>query len=311
MGELGGEVTYLYWSQRRTEKFLNDNGIERTPVTRTIASPAFSVAPVFSRSSTRQGGLRPQVANLIESTLGQSAVTCFNSPQPIRYAKGLGSMVFGEFIANEALGGNQPATGSPAVIFSSADDATEDEGPVAICLFGSMDNFADRIQVAGPGFDSGWTSSSAPQVFDFLRSQCRQECGYLSPEGLAVEALRIAVKQGQCGGNGRPEPAGFDRPWLRAFTYGDVQDTAEWLAQIYLDVDFAESGRNHLLGRHWNFRRVLIGAPFWIRTAKPQALRLYGEMPPESRRPPIVSGWRRFIVSSRRVDNGEMIPCDE
>jgi hypothetical protein len=177
-----------------------------------------------------------------------------------------------------------------------------------------MDNFTDRVQAAGPGFDSGWTSSSAPEVFDFLQSQCREGCGWMSPERLAVEALRIAVHQGQDGessGNGQPEAVGFDRPWLRAFTYGDVQDTAEWLAQIYLDVDLAEAGVNYPLDRSWKFRRVLIGAPFWIRTAKPQALRLYGEMPPESRRPPQVSGWRRFIVSALRVDNGEIIPCSD
>ncbi|MFZ0186342.1 MAG: hypothetical protein WAL72_05300 [Streptosporangiaceae bacterium] len=95
--ELGGLVTYFYWSQRHAEQLLDDNGIDRISVTRTMTSPSLHFMPTFSRSSTRQAKLKPQMAKIIETTLGQSAVTNFNSPGPIQYAKGRGSIVFGEF----------------------------------------------------------------------------------------------------------------------------------------------------------------------------------------------------------------------
>jgi len=63
---------------------------------------------------------------------------------------------------------------------------------------------------------------------------------------------------------------GTDKPWQRAFTYGDVTK-ARWLAQIYLDVDLLATGH----GREHGFRRILVGAPLWIRTPDPRAIRLY------------------------------------
>ena len=150
-----------------------------------------------------------------------------------------------------------------------------------------MDNFLGRIQSAGPGFDSGWTCSNAPRVFQFLQAQCKSTDSRLTIDELAVEALMIAAGQGASHHFTSPDddPRGLDRPWRRAFTYGDLERDAEWLAKIYCDVDLTElpcTGYD----RYWGFRRVLIGAPFWIRTPNPQALRLYGLQPPESLPPP-------------------------
>jgi len=113
-GELGGSVTYLYWSRRHVDQYLDDNGIERIPVTRTVTSPSFHLIPIFSRSTTRQATLRPQLAMTIESALGQSAVTSFNSPGPIQYAKGRETVVFGE-LRGRLIDQQQ------AVIFTTAD----------------------------------------------------------------------------------------------------------------------------------------------------------------------------------------------
>ena len=51
MGELGGTVEYLYWSTRKTNRFLEDNDLVVRAVTRTVTSPSLSWLPTFSKSN--------------------------------------------------------------------------------------------------------------------------------------------------------------------------------------------------------------------------------------------------------------------
>ena len=270
MGELGGTVEYLYWSNRRTSRFLEDNNVAIPAVTRTVASPAFSWLPTFSRSTTNPGNRRPQIAKAIEGALGQIAVTRFNAPGSIEYAKGTSTVVFGEFITL----GNPPPR-QPAVMFTALDYDRKHRESVAVCLYGSMDNFPEYVQAAGPGFDGGrfregWVSSAAREIFNFLNSHGEQlDDPYYEPEDMAVEALKVADGQGMYEAAHDAE-LGTKKPWKRAFTYGDARK-AEWLAQIYLDVDLQATE----YGPVNDFRRVLIGAPLWIRTPHPRAIRLY------------------------------------
>lgn len=270
IGELGGTVEYLYWSKRRTNRFLEDNGLAVPSVTRTATSPSLGWLPTFSKSTTSSETLRPQVAKTIERSLGQIAVTRFDSPGPIRYAKGLSTVVFGQFKTWLV----QPER-QPAVIFTRADYDEQDKGAVAVCLFGSMDNFPEYIQSGGPGFDGGhltegWVSSSAPAVYNFIASHgTRLDDPYFMPEDMAIEALKIAYKQGLSHAADGAE-LGTNEAWKRAFTYGDARE-AKWLAQIYLDVDLLATEE----GRRYGFRRILVGAPLWIHTPDPHAARLY------------------------------------
>ena len=270
IGELGGTVEYLYWSNRRVNRFLEDNDLIVPPVTRTVTSPSLSWLPTFSRSTTSPRSPRPQAAKIIERSLGQIAVSRFNSPGPIKYARGTSTVVFGQFKTLPFKPARQPA-----VIFTSMDYDEQDQGSVAVCLFGSMDNFPEYVQSGGPGFDGGlltegWVSSSARAVYNFLVSHGTQlDDPYFLPEDMAVEALKIAHHQGVCHAADGAE-LGINEPWRRAFTYGDTRE-AERLAQIYLDVDLLTTDE----GRRYGFRRVLIGAPLWIRTPNPRAIRLY------------------------------------
>lgn len=115
-------------------------------------------------------------------------------------------------------------------------------------------------------------SSSALAVYNFIKSHGEQlDDPYFEAEDMAVEALNIADGQGLSGAfTGEHTAIGTDQPWQRAFTYGDAPK-AQWLAQIYLDVDLLLTSN----GREDGFRRVLIGAPVWIRTPDPQAVKLY------------------------------------
>jgi hypothetical protein len=269
MSELGGAVEYLYWSSRRTSRFLEDNKLVVPPVTRTTSSPSLRWLPTFSWSATASSNLRPQVAKRIERALGQIAVSRFNAPGPIMYAKGMSTVIFGEFITWEV----QPAR-QPAVMFSVVDYNRSDRKSVAICLYGSMDNFPEYVQSVGSGYDGGpleegWVSSSAPAVYNFIKSHGKQVDRPLTPETMAVEALKIADGQGIYTAFQDAELETYP-PWQRAFTYGDARE-AEWLAQIYLDVDLQTTVHGHVDG----FHRVLVGAPLWIRTPKPYSIRLY------------------------------------
>ena len=170
MGELGGTVEYLYWSTRRTSRFIEDNGLSVQPVTQTFTSPSFGWLPTFSRSKTSASGVRPQIAKEIEGALGQIAVSRFNAPGPIQYAKGTSVVVFSEFMHVSSQREDRPT-----VIFTVVDHSRRDRGSVAVCLFGSMDNFPEYVQSAGPGYaDEGWVSSSAPAVYNFLKSHGKE-----------------------------------------------------------------------------------------------------------------------------------------
>jgi hypothetical protein len=183
-------------------------------------------------------------------------------------------------------------------MFTAVDYDKKDRGSVAVCLYGSMDNFLEYVQEAGPGFRDGWMSSSAPAVYNFIKSHGKQlDDPYFEPEDIAVEALLIADGQGLSpafAGDAR----GTDRAWERAFTYGDVPK-AQWLAQIYLDVDLLATGS----GREDGFRRVLIGAPLWIRTPDPKAVSLYAK----SDNPDILQA-RRTRAKRRITKAGEPSP---
>lgn len=93
---------------------------------------------------------------------------------------------------------------------------------------------------------------------------------------MAEEALKIADSQGLFKNSADGDFLGIDRAWERCFTYGEVTK-AQWLAEIYLDVDLS-SGESF----SWQdgFRRVLVGAPLWIKTPEPQAIRLYAHADP-------------------------------
>jgi hypothetical protein len=115
-------------------------------------------------------------------------------------------------------------------------------------------------------------SSSAPAVYNFIRSHGKQfDNLYYTPASMAEEALKIADGQGifKTGG----DFLGIDKAWERSFSYGEVAKT-QWLAEIYLDVDL--SGEESYLSQG-GFRRVLVGAPLWIKTPEPQAIRLYAQ----------------------------------
>lgn len=200
---------------------------------------------------------RAEIARRIEVAIGDHAVDDFVTPPSVRFAKGIGRVSFAQFAGVSTVNDG-------VVVHTSAQSSTGT--PVEVCLFGSLENMAGYAG-ASDKTGSGWVSSAAPAIHEFLTSRGTVNTSqWDDPEALSVEALTIAQDQGIVGR--REEHEG--RPWTRGFTLGHADDS-EWFAEIYSDVILDKS--------RWRLDedvdRILIGAPLWVRTPQPQAVTRY------------------------------------
>jgi hypothetical protein len=266
MGELGGAQKYLYWSDRRIMRWLKDSGVELPePMQVKISTPNFGgavPAGEFSRSAATKS--RNYVVDLFSRTFGQLLVSDLGAPAPIRFARGVGDVQFGEFVSPD---------GAPlrALISTSVD--VGDKYPVAVCLFGSMDNYADFVAESNNNNQYGWTSSAANDVERFLASQAFDDSSLVPDRySLAREAVKLAFRQGHHGTDDGPIEG-----YRREFTYGEALGDVEWCAEIYRDVDLSEENEDLDAWPECGHMRVLIGAPLWVRTPSLRNVYLYSE----------------------------------
>jgi hypothetical protein len=261
MGVHGGIQRYLYWSDRRVRSVLEDQGVRILEKRqRKIATPNLrSFLPTAEWTSETSAATRPELAAKVEAVFGQEAVFDLGSPAPITFAKGTGTVVFGEFAGGRS---------SLALMYTS--QSNPDGTRVAVCLFGSLENYADFVVAAGAPSKTGWTSSAAAGIWRFLAEEGRvTPSNWETEEYMAREAVNLALRQGT---------RGRTAPQDRGYVYGDVIDTGEWFAEIFLDYDMTSTDSGPADGHH----RVLLGAPLWLRTASPSEIDLYRD--PKARR---------------------------
>jgi hypothetical protein len=259
VSELGAFRKYLYWSDKRIKRIADDNNIKLTPPPPiNVKLPSLPGIPEISGSFGSTPRSRQSVADMIERKLGQIAIKDFVTPPPAQLAKGVGTMALSEVYFNRPTGAATACTKG----FAS------DGSRVAICLFGSVENFIGLAADDEPR-KMGWYSSNAPAVLRFIRSGGVPD-GTDTPERrvptlewYAREGLKIAFLQGMSSSTDKV----IDHPWRRGFSYGHIDEAAEWMAEVFVDVrlKIEESG----------FNRVVIGAPLWIRTPTPSAIRMY------------------------------------
>jgi hypothetical protein len=129
-----GQGKYPYFSNSRTGAYLSDHEITIPQTAYTVTSPSFSGLPAVSRTRTATGSpSRATIARLIEKDLASGAVTRFNAPPKIHYAKGTSQLIFGEYRTVSEV-----QSGKPALIWTAADYDNDERHSVAICLSGSM-----------------------------------------------------------------------------------------------------------------------------------------------------------------------------
>ncbi|RKT86348.1 hypothetical protein SAMN05421805_102244 [Saccharopolyspora antimicrobica] len=259
VGELGGLQKYLYWSERRVLQWLEGSDIKiPKPSQQKLTTPNFgNFAPAIEISRPSCDVSKTKLAELFSRSLGKRIVSNLDSPAPIEFAQGVGSVLYGQFVSPD---------GEPlrALMYSRVEVENQDQ--VAVCLFGSMENLADFIADSEP-VKKGWTASSAGDIELFLKTGEVDDGMYLdSVEDLAREAVKIACRQGET----RPDRTDG---YYRGFTYGETRDVAEWCAEIYWDVDLSETP----CGPEEGHSRVLIGAPLWVRTPSLRSVYLYSE----------------------------------
>src|SRR5205807_4291095 len=124
----------------------------------------------------------------VEKGLGPSIVSTFDRPDRTLFARGRGTVTFGEFVGidGKSLG--------MASVFTNTRNS--DGTRTAICLFGSITNFTDYVPTDRASSWEGWTSSAAPYIDRFLNKDCRVGVEFMSREELASAALDVLLKQG-------------------------------------------------------------------------------------------------------------------
>lgn len=202
---------------------------------------------------------RDALSEQIGRGIGDHAVSQFHSPPPARFAKGVGTVAMAEFMASA----------DRRAIFHTR--VVRDDGHrTDVVLFGSVDNLPDFIAIDDL-FSSGWTSSAAKSIEIFLRSGDNTwDESDEGDEALAREALKVALRQG----TSKVSDADLSRPQLRSFTIGHAEDV-EWFAEVHLDVEIDPDRWMPDPNEAMNTERIIIGAPLWIRTPRPEAVELY------------------------------------
>ena len=257
----------LYWSERRVGSVAEGHGIHLQPrAASELATPTWGPLPVARRYQPARSLSRVEQASAIEDGLKDSIEREFVTDDLCSFAGGCTTVSFARFQGVK--------DDNRAIVF--AEVRPPGKLPVAICLFGSMTNFVEFLGAAKmttwsfPTGD-GWSSSAAPDVLAFIESRCSKlPSFYTSNAHIGVEALKIADGQGLRGDES--DPKSF-RPWRRSFTFGDIQRSAEWLAEVYCDIDL----RNEITEPVDGYERIIIGAPLWIMTPYLKDVRLYEE----------------------------------
>jgi hypothetical protein len=247
--ERGDLIRYAYWSERRVQHLARDLQVQIEPRWKTKFT-AFKV-PLFGTSLDFEGQPRTlhrnEVADRVERALGERAVEDFVTPPTTEFAKGTGLVQFSHFISTE-----------PDRVVLNVRTQASDGTNVVVCMFGSKDNVPGYIGVNDPS-PGGWSSSAMFSIRDWLASRCTENGSqWDDPESLSVEAMKIALEQG----NNEDFETNSDKPWNRGYTFGDASES-EWLTEIYSDVLLDQD--------RWSLDepvdRILVGAPVWVRTA--------------------------------------------
>ncbi|WP_027343638.1 hypothetical protein [Hamadaea tsunoensis] len=244
---------YLYWSQRRVRAILEDIGAGTEPSQGSLKlrSPSGPFLPQAEVDRPARTPTRHDLAVRVERHLAKATFT--GQGGRFRFARGTGSTVFAEY-----AGGGAEAQDTISIFTESA----AGPGRMAVCMFGSRDNLADMVTDSTPA-RRGWSSSAAPEVHRFIRDRHEGRSALIADEfDLAEAAVAIACQQG----------GDVNQPSDRGFTYGHLAEVGEWMMEIYHDVDFGERTT-----RQGDYRRVLIGAPLWVRTPSLEAFVAYAD----------------------------------
>ncbi|MEV7405643.1 hypothetical protein AB0N93_35290 [Streptomyces sp. NPDC091267] len=272
--------SFLYWSDRAIRRIAEDNGVELGPRPRWTASVNAGLVQAGLASPEQATRNRVEEAKRIEKALGTMVVSGLDAPPAALFVRATGRVNFAQFVGMYA---KNPG----ALLHLRTRSGTGRQ--VDLCLFGSMDN----VSGFGPwdDFENGWVSSEAPAIEHLLRGEGSASLNE-DPEYLALEALKVALRQGSSG----TDEEHVGRTETRGFTVGHNDDCTV-LLKVYSDI-VVDPAR-------WCFRpddvlatadRIIIGRPLYVRTLHPDATVRYPQMRRGTR---TRSWWRPWTLRPR------------
>lgn len=283
------DYKYVYWSDRAISEILDGKVGSNGSLSITIPS-LFSLTPEISWSPKEHSPGRKKLSRKVERTLRHAIMRDPTRGTKASYVAGRGRVEFGEFVSARG-----DPFGSLMLTRLQATDGTKS----VVCLFGSVENFSDYVESSGPASRQGWTASGANFVREFLEGRCQYRvrgfgAGLESRPELARYVAQIASSQGM---ESRP----YDS-WNRGYTYGDVRNSGEWLAEIYYDLTKEEAAAEDPEAARRlfsaSFHRVIIGRPIWLRARRIREIRLYSHYTEQERRAwPTPTGPDRYSQS--------------
>ncbi|MEV3938617.1 hypothetical protein AB0K52_21915 [Glycomyces sp. NPDC049804] len=251
---------YYYWSERLAANLAGSHG----PSKRTWTFGVNLGFLKLSMSSESASDDRTAKARLISKQLSDQVVTDLSFTQPVNYAGGTSPVVFS---AIKSINRRDIGVMNAFIPISYTETGTD----VAVCLFGSRTNVCGQDPEFPEWRGNGWTASTFMGLDSLLRAtvddvdpdtlNARVDDDDQDRDELCRFAYRLSYHQGDILGE---NPV---RPWRRAYTLGHCRK-AEWLAKIHYTATFSRArGRLH----------VLVGAPIWIRSTKPEAWVSYAD----------------------------------
>lgn len=255
---MGGYQEYYYWSDRWIRKILEDNAIKiNAPGQIKFGTPAWlNAAGKAEYTKPENAKSKNEISKVVFDSLGDRIVKDVGgSPSPVGFACGVGPVKFGQFRSTRRYG--VPLKG---IVHPCEDDCPSSE--VAICLFGSLENFegftADSVSRVTPG----WSISTAPGIQHFLSHYELDGSVLRSLEELGEEAAKVAtcygIKENILHANER----------VYEFHFGHADPVCEWCAIIFADTCVPEH-------TFTNYSRVLVGAPLWVRSPSRRGMEIH------------------------------------
>ncbi|WP_369380411.1 hypothetical protein [Streptomyces sp. cg36] len=271
---------YLYWAEHRIDLYLKSNSQHTANRTHQLAMPSVQgILPAYTQTWT-PSETWARTARRLTRRLASHTHEIGTAPQGVRFVKGHTPLVLGQLCINH----ERTAGG----LFYAQ------QGSTVVLLFASLRHLSPDVTSRGVGDDAhnpyGWFSSRAHDVYCWLAGITGGPDGpryrFRDDHHFAEECLKIALHQGDSG-----SPRRASTPWLQPFRFGHIERGCSWLAEIHWDVRVREpqwewhemwpNGR-----RYGGIRvdRILIGAPFWLRTAPDAPMLHYGDYTLEERR---------------------------
>jgi hypothetical protein len=241
---------YTYWSARAVDSTLSDN---RSPTRFSIklvdlGIPVIGARVSFERSLKGEGrhAAAQELGKLLKGHIRTDARRILHDGGG--FLTGAGNVYITKYGSQSV--DNAPV-GGRAALFTYWN--TEDSKRVAVCLFGSMDNFDEWIQDSHPSTVTGWASSATYDVVRWLQQNEPWDNAHWG-ESIGNVACKMCNYEIALG-----ESESYSSRSNYAKDLVGRQDGAEWLAFIY----HVETGGNRYL--QVPFDIVLIGRPFWLR----------------------------------------------